>query len=101
MADFGSVIQTVNDLVSRIDALSDVSEIGIIVERLDFLNRMLVNLDIDQDIIDTIGTLHSTAAAMEKSANASGGYYPIPGGRHLGIFGVGMCRPGLQIGTPF
>ena len=20
---------------------------------------------------------------------------------HLGIFGVGMCRPGLQIGTPF
>ena len=22
-------------------------------------------------------------------------------GRHLGIFGVGMCRPGLQIGTPF
>ena len=24
----------------------------------------------------------------------------IPGG-HLGIFWVGMCRPGLQIGTPF
>ena len=24
----------------------------------------------------------------------------IPGG-HLGIFGVGMCRAGLQIGTPF
>ena len=23
------------------------------------------------------------------------------GGRHLGIFWVGMCRPGLQIGTPF
>ena len=22
-------------------------------------------------------------------------------GWHLGIFGVGMCRPGLQIGTPF
>ena len=65
-----------NDLVSRIDALSDVSEIGVIVVRLDFLNRMLVSLDVDQDIIDTIGTLHSTAAAMESSANASGGYYP-------------------------
>ena len=26
----------------------------------------------------------------------------IPGGGgHLGIFWVGMCRPGLQIGTPF
>ena len=24
-----------------------------------------------------------------------------PGGGHLGIFAVGMCRPGLQIGTPF
>ena len=23
------------------------------------------------------------------------------GGGHLGIFVVGMCRPGLQIGTPF
>ena len=23
------------------------------------------------------------------------------GGGHLGIFWVGMCRPGLQIGTPF
>ena len=23
------------------------------------------------------------------------------GGGHLSIFGVGMCRPGLQIGTPF
>ena len=57
-----------NDLVSRIDALSDVSEIGVIVVRLDFLNRMLVNFDVRQDIIDTIGTLHSTAAAMESSA---------------------------------
>ena len=24
----------------------------------------------------------------------------LPGG-HLGTFWVGMCRPGLQIGTPF
>ena len=23
------------------------------------------------------------------------------GGGYLGIFWVGMCRPGLQIGTPF
>ena len=26
---------------------------------------------------------------------------PAPRGGHLGIFWVGMCRPGLQIGTPF
>ena len=29
----------------------------------------------------------------ETSGSARGG--------HLGIFWVGMCRPGLQIGTPF
>ena len=29
-----------------------------------------------------------------------GGSIPARGG-HLGIFWVGMCRPGLQIGTPF
>ena len=26
---------------------------------------------------------------------------PFARGGHLGIFWVGMCRPGLQIGTPF
>ena len=26
---------------------------------------------------------------------------PPRGGGHLGIFWVGMCRPGLQIVTPF
>ena len=26
---------------------------------------------------------------------------PGGGGGHLGIFWVGMCRPGLQIDTPF
>ena len=25
----------------------------------------------------------------------------VGGGGHLGIFWVGMCCPGLQIGTPF
>lgn len=29
------------------------------------------------------------------------GWREAPGGGHLGILGVGMCRPGLQIGTPF
>ena len=37
-------------------------------------------------------------AAWEHSETMS--LYPPPGG-HLGIFWVGMCRPGLQIGTPF
>lgn len=57
MADLRGVVHMVNNLVSRIDLLSDVSEIGLIVELLDFLPTVLVNLDVDQDITDTIGTL--------------------------------------------
>ena len=83
-----------NDLVSRIDALSDVSEIGVIVVRLDFLNRMLVSLDVDQDIIDTIGTLHSTAAAMESSANASGGTI-LRVLRQVSVVGHHLRSPGI------
>ena len=37
---------------------------------------MLVNLDVDQDIIDMISTLYSTAVALERSASACGGYHP-------------------------
>ena len=77
MADLSSAIQVVNDLVVRFDRLTDPSEIGLIVLRLDFLYRMLVNLDVDQDITDTLGSLCSDAAAIETSSNTtSGGYHP-------------------------
>ena len=65
MADLSSAIQVVNDLVVRFDRLTDASEIGLIVLRLDFLHRMLVNLDVDQDITDTLGSVCSDAAAVE------------------------------------
>ena len=64
MADLSSAIQVVNDLVVRLDRLTDASEIGLIALRLDFLHRMLVNLDVDQDITDTLGSLCSNAAAI-------------------------------------
>ena len=77
MVDLSSAIQVVNDLVVRLDRLTDASEIGLIVLRLDFLHRMLVNLDVDQDITDTLGSLCSNAAAIETSSNTtSGGYHP-------------------------
>ena len=79
MADLSSAIQMVNDLVVRLDRLMDASEIGLIVLRLDFLHRMLVNLDVDQDITDTLGSLCSNAAGIEISSNttiASEGYHP-------------------------
>lgn len=73
MVDLNSAIQMVNDLVLRLDRLMDASEIGLIVLRLDFLHRMLVN----QDITDTLGSLCSNAAALEISSNTtSEGYQP-------------------------
>ena len=77
MADLSSAIHVVNDLVVRLDRVTDASEIGLIVLRLDFLHRMLVNLCVDQDITDTLGSLCSNAAAIETSSNTtSGGYHP-------------------------
>ena len=77
MADLSSAIQMVNDLVVRLDRLMDASEIGLIVLRLEFLHRMLVNLDVDQDITDTLGSLCSNAAALEISSNTTNeGYHP-------------------------
>ena len=71
MADLSSAIQMVNDLVVRLDRLMDASEIVLIVLRLDFLHRMLVNLDVDQDITDTLGSLCYNAAALEISSNTT------------------------------
>ena len=48
--------------------------------RLDFLSRMLVNLDIDQEIVETVGNLHLIADAMESSQYLNitrEGYLPL------------------------
>ena len=76
----------VNDLVVRLDRLMDASEIVLIVLRLDFLHIMLVNLDVDQDITDTLGSLCYNAAALEISSNTmSEGYHRQQG------------RPGFEV----
>ena len=64
MADLSSAIQIVNDLVTRLDSLNEEAErfdVGTLVLRLDVLHRMLVNLDIDQEIVDTVRILHASA----------------------------------------
>ena len=38
---------------------------------------------------------------LKNYGESEGDIRPRGGGGHLGIFWVGMCRPGLQIGTPF
>ena len=53
MVDLADAIQVVNALVVGLDSLTDASDInpGAVVLRLDCLHRMLVNLDVDQDIL--------------------------------------------------
>ena len=104
MADLSSAIQVVNHLVVRLDRVTDASEIGLIVLRLDFLHRMLVNLGVDQDITDTLGSLCSNAAAIETSSNASGGYHPpcsSSGQRGRPAFEISNAQLSFFIGTRF
>ena len=70
MADLSSAIQMVNDLVTRIDRLNEEADrfdVGTLVLSLDVLRRMLVNLDIDQEIVDTVGIVHASANTIERS----------------------------------
>ena len=46
MADLCSAVQAINDLIVKIERMENSSEIGSIVLRLDFINRMLVSLDV-------------------------------------------------------
>ena len=65
MADLPSVVQAINDLVVRIERFNDPSEIGSIVLRLDYITRMLVNLDVADDIVNAMSRLHETVVAIE------------------------------------
>ena len=70
MADLSSAIQMVNDLVTRLDRLTEEADrfdVGTVVIKLDVLHRMLVNLDIDQELVDTVGILHESANIIERS----------------------------------
>ena len=49
-----SAISAINDVVSRIDSLHEPSEIGSIILRLEFINRMLVNLEVPDDVVNTM-----------------------------------------------
>ena len=65
MADLSSVVQAINDLVVRIERLNDQSEIGSVVLRLDYITRMLVNLDVADDLVNTMSCLRETVLAIE------------------------------------
>ena len=79
MADFGSALEMVNDLIARLERFTDASDIGVVVLRLDFLHRMLVSLDIENDVVDIIGTLNENFSVLQRSsshANVTERYRP-------------------------
>ena len=51
-------------------------------------------LDVEKDKKGGLSRTHKRSLEVINSPGWGGG-------GHLGIFWVGMCRPGLQIGTPF
>ena len=66
MADLCSAVQAINDLIVRIERMENSSEIGSIVLRLDFINRMLVSLDVPDDIVNTTSALYVTVVAINR-----------------------------------
>jgi len=65
-----SAISAINDVVSRIDSLHDPSEIGSIILRLEFINRMLVNLEVPDDVVNTMLRLHDATKWIEARYNS-------------------------------
>ena len=86
-----------NNLAERLNTWTDHCDrfgMGAIVLRLDIFSRILVNLDIDQEMEDTVGNLHLIAVAMERSQYSSitsKGYRPPVN------FTGGLGRPSFEI----
>ena len=73
MVDLSSVVQAINGLVVRIERLDDQSKIGSIILRLDYITRMLVNLNVADDIVNTMSCLRETVLAIEADCSSTGG----------------------------
>ena len=65
-----SAISAIKDVVSRIDSLHEPSEIGSIILRLEFINRMLVNLEVPDDVVNTMLRLHEATKRIEARYNS-------------------------------
>ena len=73
MADLSSVVEAINGLVVRIERLSDQSEIGSVVLRLDYITRMLVTFDVADDIVNTMSCLRETVLAIKADCSSTVG----------------------------
>ena len=65
-----SAISAINDVVSRIDSLHEPSKIGSIILWLEFINRMLVNLEVPDDVVNTMLRLHEATKRIKARYNS-------------------------------
>ena len=96
MADLPSVAEAINDLITRIERLENSEngfEIGSIVLRLDYITRMLVNLEVPDEIVNTMRGLYESVVQLEADHNVvEGDGYAAP------IFCTGTRgRPSYEI----
>ena len=79
MADLPSVVEAITDLITCIKRLENSEngfEIGSIVLILDYITRMLVNLEVPDEIVNTMRGLYESVVQLEANLNvvASDGY---------------------------
>ena len=66
-------VHDIRDVLNRVQGEHDV-DFQLLVCKVDFLQRMSVNLDIGDVITETIGRVHSLLVEIERNENSSGGY---------------------------
>lgn len=66
-------VHNILDVLNRVQGGHD-GDFQLLVCKVDFLQSMLVNLDIDDVIIKTIGRAQSLLVEIERNENSSGGY---------------------------
>ncbi|CAH3016632.1 unnamed protein product [Porites evermanni] len=79
MMDLPSVVEAIIDLITHIERLENSEngcEIGSITQILDYISRMLVNLEVPDEIVNTMRGLYKSVVQLEANHNvvASDGY---------------------------
>lgn len=88
--DVRSVINAINDLVSGIDHIKEPSDIGLLSLRVDCINRMLVTLDVPDDIVNSMSAIYEQLVIIEKQHKTSQYQAPLrkDGGRGRPKFNI-------------
>ena len=75
--DISLLLQSVHDIISNIDRLINESnnqmDFELVLDKLDYVQRMVVNLDVDDFITETIGRACRLLLESKRSTKSSAG----------------------------